>query len=208
MQRFLLCILFLVPIICFSQVNEGRLWTGVSISKELSDKFSLSIEEQFRFGNDFKAFSQAFTELEANYSLSKAFELGGSYRLAFQTEDLLNRFSANINYTYKAKPWYLSFRLTVQEDLYRTSVNESHLRYKIQMRHRFNKRWSIYAGTESWTSVFPQVEGLTRIRYSVGSRFSRKSNKIRVFYNYQQNYGSEISSTAHILAIKYGFELQ
>lgn len=62
--------------------RDAELWLDAEISKDLGDKFRISIKEAVRFDNDVQDLKVVFTQASLRFKLNKSLAFTGSYRFS------------------------------------------------------------------------------------------------------------------------------
>ena len=97
-------------------------WTSIGLKYKLNKKWSFGLEEQLRLDENISEVSKYFTELDAEYSISKSFDIGGGLRYIRNNDNKGNiqgyenhfRFHVDATYKHKINALSLKYRLRYQ----------------------------------------------------------------------------------------------
>src|SRR5436305_427399 len=111
----ILIVLFFVPLIAKSQIDDVGLWLGASAEKKVTKDLSFLLGEQIRLRNDVNEIGSMLTDAGVEYDLNKKFGVGVHYRFILANQDnyYSNRHRFYLNLSYKEKAG--SFIFTLRE---------------------------------------------------------------------------------------------
>lgn len=213
-------IIALTPILCFSQANDYGLWSGISIEKKITKKFSISLNGQNRLMNNFSTTRSWLGEGGLSYKLFKGFEISGTYRYIYFNNykpkkqiyvfEPRHRYYGDISYQFDVKSIKISNRLRYQNQ-FKDNGNElvedkSYLRHKIEIESNRKNRLKPYISSD----FFYQLGGigLDQVRIKVGvnvKTFKGQSIDIAPFLNLPIN--DPTSNKELILQLNYKIKL-
>src|SRR3989304_4387554 len=110
---------------------DAGMWTTFSIEKELSSRFSISADEEFRLKENLTMPNLFYTNLGITYKLSKRLKFTLTYRLTekwkYQDQyfSFRNRLMFDVSYKYKFNDWIVSYRSRIQSEV--RDINTSEL---------------------------------------------------------------------------------
>jgi hypothetical protein len=91
MKKLLISVIFFgFSFLAIAQTQDVQLWTGPVIKYNISKKFRLDLEQQFRFNENVSKYNFTFTELSLRYRVFKYLDVKALYRHTFipATDDL------------------------------------------------------------------------------------------------------------------------
>ena len=223
--KILFLFILLLSSLCIkAQVtNDAGLWTTLSIEKEFTKKFSVSVDEEIRLKENFTQLNLLYTNLGLNYKFTKAFKVSLTYRMIekYMPDDWLSfrhRLMLDISYKQKIKSFSLYYRSRFQSEVqqyYSTEfgkIPEWYWRHKFELKYNLNK-FSPYLGTElRYQFTNPRsVEndyGWHRIRMFAGTDYKIDSrNTVGLYYLIQQEYDVKNPSNLYIVGLEYSLTL-
>lgn len=167
-----------------AQIDDVRLWTGVSIQHKFTRRLTGSIEEQLRFRNDITQIDQVFTDAGLSYQLFKNFKLALNYRFVRKNEhnyySIAHRFYVDAAYRLKVGSVAFTLRERVMQQYkdYNSSelgkIPEWLLRSKLTAKFDMQRKYSPYIGAEMYYVIDNAKEKdnlISRIRYSAGVEY-------------------------------------
>jgi long-subunit fatty acid transport protein len=158
-----------------SQTDFG-LWSKLAFEKEITKKFEIQLEEEFRFNENATQLNSLLTEVGTKYKFNDYYALGASYRFTYNTENSFgNRFTLSNQAKYEIEDITLNYRLNFQTDFSTVDPIEYKIRNKIGIDYKFNKRWEIGFTGELFYSFYYDRNVLDRYRFAFG--VDRKINK-------------------------------
>ena len=147
MKRFfillsvILC--FLYPAISIAQKSDTWQWSTLSIDDKITNKLSLSLEEELRLYDNVSRIYLAYTNFGAVYKINKYVKVSLVYRFLQKSRDdntysLRHRFYNDIAFKYKINPVTFTYRSRLQaqfRDLYSSDEGKVLEKY---WRHKFD----------------------------------------------------------------------
>ncbi|MDN5202234.1 DUF2490 domain-containing protein [Fulvivirgaceae bacterium BMA10] len=97
--------------VSYGQNLDTRLWTGIELEWDISEKIDIGVDVQNRLENNLNAFDKMFIEPSLNYSLHRNWRIGFSYRFIYaQDKNYRKKFEQRISVL-------LGYKKEVFEDL-------------------------------------------------------------------------------------------
>ncbi|MBT8318194.1 MAG: DUF2490 domain-containing protein [Lutibacter sp.] len=222
----LLSILLIVIITNFgySQNSDLANWTTIALEYKLNKKWNFGIEEQLRLKEDISTIDKYFTQLNAEYSVSKKFTLGAGIRYIKENDTEGNiqgyenhfRFNADASYKHKINDFTLKYRFRYQnKNELGVSNSEGdyanqHIRFKTAIDYNF-KNWKL--DPEFSAEIFNHFEegeknGFDKYRLTLGTDYKfKKLGKISLFYRIEKELNKSIPKTTNIIGLKYTYTI-
>ena len=202
-----------------NDTNDLENWTTIGLEYTLNDKWDFGLEEQLRLDENISEISKYFTELTANYSVSKKLYIGGGIRYIRENDNqgkkqgYENHFRAHIDAAYKRKAndFYLKFRLRYQRqnelgvDASEGVDAKQHIRFRTSLTYRI-KNWKLDPRFSA--EIFNRLDmgtqsGFDKYRLTLGTVYKLNSGKLHLFYRIQKALNTNTPRTDNILGIKY-----
>jgi len=167
-----------------AQIDDTRLWTGVTLKHKFTRKLTGAVTQQLRLDHDISQVDQLFTEGGVEYELKKNFKIAFNYRFINKNEDTYysksHRLYADVSYKYKPKRFAFTIRERIQEEY--TSINSSEtgkvpewaLRSKFGISYDTETRYKPYVSYEFYYLIHnakSDPSGVNRMRYSSGVEY-------------------------------------
>jgi len=208
-----------------SQITkDAGMWNTLSIEKEFSEKFSISLDEEARLKENFSMLNLFYTNLGVNYKLTKNFKFSLTYRLIekwkYETQyfSYRQRLMFDLSYKYKTNKWALSYRSRIQSE-YR-DLNTSELgktpewywRNKIEVKYNIGN-YSPYIGVEFRYQLTdprsPETNyGWHRARTYAGIDYEiNKNNTFGLYYLIQQEFDVMNPEYLYIVGVQYSIQV-
>lgn len=223
----LLSILLIVIITNFgySQNSDLANWTTIGLEYKLNKKWSFGIEEQLRIKEDISTIDEYFTQLNAEYSISKKFTLGAGLRYIKENDTDGNiqgyenhfRFNVDASYKHKINDFTLKYRLRYQNKNELGVSNSDgdyanqHLRFKTAIEYNF-KNWKL--DPKFSAEIFNHFEegeknGFDKYRLTLGTDYKLKNaGTINLFYSIEKELNESIPKTTNIIGLKYTYTIK
>ena len=213
MNKFIITLLLITPIFTSAQVvSDAKLWTGVTISKKVDD-FNFSFKNQVRFNENMSHIYKLFTDIGADYKLTKGLYVGANYRFnrfnyyESKNYELYHRFSIGISYKHKVE----QFRFTVKNKLQHGSakgnkVSTTFNRTKFVIAYKANDQFTPYASYEIFYSF--NIRYIVASRLALGGKFKiNDNNSIKTYYFFGNSYNVKNLKHNHVWGITYNIKL-
>ncbi|MCO6501256.1 MAG: DUF2490 domain-containing protein [Vicingus serpentipes] len=213
-KKIIILIIILFPLFTESQVvSDAKLWTDVSIRKEVND-FEFSFEEAWRLDENFTHTDKIFTELGAEYKVIKALSLDLGYRFSKENkyEDktyLINhRIDFGATYKYKINNIKLAVKTKLQtKSAPSDDINPTYWRNKLTISTSFRENFTPYLSYEFFYQ-FNDQQVINRNRLSLGTKYDfNKKSSINLFYTFENRFNTNNLQYNHIWAIGYRYQL-
>lgn len=218
--------LFGLKIKSYSQTfyPDAGMWTTFSLEKELSSKFSISLDEEFRLKENFTMLNLFYTNLGFAYKPSKRLKLALTYRLVekWKYEDehfsFRHRLMFDVSYKYKLKGWTISYRSRIQSevrDMYTSELGkipECYWRNKVDIKYKI-RRYIPFTGTEFRCQITdprnPESNFLWhRVRLYAGAEYEiNPRNTFGVYYLHQREFNIPEPEYLYIVGLQYTLTL-
>jgi len=214
MNKRLIYILLFLPFINNAQVvSDAKLWTGISISKKVKD-FEFSFAQELRFDENAAHLGKVFSEVGAEYKLTKGFYAGLNYRFnrnnnyANETFELLHRIDFGLSYKKKINKFRVSLRTKFQTKS--ASVNENNptvLRNKLAVKYKLNKKILPFIAYEFYYQLNNE-NVINRARFVLGSTLKITSESaIKLFYMFENKFNVKNLKHNHVYGLSYSIDL-
>lgn len=184
-----------------AQIDDTRLWAGITLKHKFTRKLSASVTQQLRLDHDISEIDRLLSEAGIEYELKKNFKVSLNYRFINKNEVTYygksHRFYVDVSYKYKPKRISLTLRERIQEEytsIYsseRGKIPEWILRSKLAISYDTEKRYRPYVSVEMYyliDNAREKGEGINRMRYGAGVEY--EFNRIHaldlgiIFQNY------------------------
>lgn len=213
-SKILFIIALLVPAYFWGQElnieEDVRLWTEVSVEKELVGDLNAGIEIQYRRKNDLSEFDRVLFQPSVEYKISKRFDAEVGYRYSIYLDEKASRWFVAVNYDKGIfKRLDFKYRLKYQEDFSREELAYKRLRNKIELEYNIKGiKWTPEVGVELFSGLGDDgfYFNRTRLAMSVKRKVS-KSQDLSLSCYRQWDYYDEIPSNTTIFILSYSFEL-
>ncbi len=189
--------------ISIAQNKDTELWSELDLTYNISEKTSLTLEQQIRFNENITAYNFTYTEIGLKVSLSDKIAISGKYRYSFIKQEGTGsaideydryRYSFDLfaNTGLSDHPLEFAYRGRLQEAREKTTDNEySFIRNRFRLKYKWELPAYPYLSYESFFRL-NNVNSFDRNRYTAGFdwKIVEKLN-ILTFYRLQK----EIKST-------------
>ncbi|HPE18660.1 MAG TPA: DUF2490 domain-containing protein [Tenuifilaceae bacterium] len=219
----LLLYLFLAfAIRVISQPDYG-LWNEFSLEKDFSKKFSLELQEEFRFDQSLSHFDVFHSSIGANYKPIKPVKLSFAYRFsANQTLEnevsFRHRLALDASYRLSFNNLKFSCRSRIQSEVKNFNSSKNGKTPSWEWRNRLTveysiKRFSPYVGAEVYYQISDARETefnntWTKKRYRLGVDYKiNKRNDIGVYFLLQRGIDPDYPDEVNIVGVTYSINL-
>ena len=212
----------------FSQsedVKDLESWTSISLKYKLNKKWSFELEEQLRLDENISEIGEYFTQLNAEYSISKNFDIGGGLRYIRENDNKGNiqgyenhfRFNLDASYKHKINNFSIKYRLRYQnKNELGVSTDDGdyanqNMRFKTSVGYDI-KNWKL--DPKFSAEIFNHFEegednGFSKYRLTLGTDYKIKHfGKIGLFYRMEKELNVELPETTNIIGLKYTYTLK
>lgn len=204
--------------------SDAGMWNTFSLEKELSNKFSISADEEFRLKENFTMLNLFYTNLGLNYKPIKGVKLALTYRLIekwkyeYQYFSFRNRLMFDLSYKYKFYGWSISYRSRIQSEVrdINTSdigkIPEWYWRNKIDIKRQI-RQYIPYIGTEFRYQLSDPRSPTTnfawhRVRMYAGIDYEiNKRNTFGLYYLIQREFDVVEPEYLYIVGLQYSITL-
>jgi len=125
MKKYIILLSLILPLMAWSQERTTNLWTGISVSKNLTKRISVELDGQWRLTDNLSTTGAYIGELGVGYKFNKHWEVSAFYRYISRRKydkgdeayvfKQYHRFYANLNYDRKIAFLKLGYRLRYQD---------------------------------------------------------------------------------------------
>lgn len=217
-----ICCLTLLVSMLYSTSNYAQdleTWSTLGLEYKLNKKWSFALEEELRLKENSSEIDQYFTELSAEYDLSKHFSLGAGARFSrvndnqgkIQGYENHLRFQLDASYKHKIDKLSLKYRLRYQnKDELDVDTDEAKegIRFKTSAKYAF-KNWKF--DPEISAEVFNQFNSTSantfdKYRLSIGTTYSLNDyGKINLSYQFEKE---DLKDHVNIIGLKYTYTIK
>ena len=200
-------------------IRDLELWTSAKLKYKMNKKWSLGLEQQFRFKDNASVMDQYFTEMELKRDLGKHFSvsIGGRFIRNNDTQGKIQgyenhfRWYSNLAYQHDIKRFSLNYRLgyqaanelRVEDDTKRT------VRLKVESTYNI-KKWN-FDPTLS-VEIFNRLtasEGFYKMRFTLGTDYKIKNfGEIGIYYRMERELQGLYPKTTNIAGFTYQYTLK
>lgn len=188
---------------------DFELWADCSYELQLNKRFSVNIDEQFRFNDTISSLKKSFTQISVEFKLNKYLSFAGNYRYTVVPLDL-NRhrisLDANLKLARKNFPLSFKYRIRFQDEEY--GKRQTYLRNKVQFEYNLCKLVDPFVSYE----MFLRFNGKNEFRIS---RFSAglewrilKNLSATTFYKLQDDIFIKKPERQHIFGISAAYKMK
>ncbi len=175
-SKFIFSILIIILLyvnISIAQNKDTELWSELDLTYNISERTSLTLEQQARFDDNISAYNFTYTEIGLKIGLSDGIALSGKYRYSFIEQegtgsaiDEYDRYMYSFDLFAKTGlsryPVEFTYRGRLQESREKTTDNEYSF---IRNRFRLKYKWDL--------PVFPYITYESFFRLNKLNRFDR-----------------------------------
>lgn len=194
---FLLALALLLSFSGYSQSQKGysstkSLWIGATLKRKVSDRVSVTIEQQTRTKNRLDDLHSSFLEAGVKYKFGKRYSVKTQLRYSIRN-DARNtmRVSMDFGSKWRIKPAKLMFKYRARFQnavVTYTGENITYLRNRVSIEYKVSKKWKINTMYESFFRFNDRNEFRTN-RYGLGGTYSySKRLDVDIFYLYDQEF--------------------
>lgn len=207
-------VILLLPLFSLGQVStDAKLWTGISLEKEIHD-LEIQLNQEFRFNENVTHLEKTLTELQFEYKMDKPFYLRWGYRFDqefdYETKNVDVNHRVELGLAIKKKflyDWKFKYRTKFQMKFKSTEKEDPfYWRNKFTMEYR---RFDIepYVSYEFYFK-FNNKFDFNRNRYFVGAKYDlNKDSSLKVFYFYEDKFNRKNLKVNHVWGVMYRYEL-
>lgn len=199
------------------------LWTGVDVTKPLTNSLSISLMPEVRLMNSPFRVDDMLLEGTIAFKPIKWLQLEAAYRYSrFYESDFDDRFNGH-RYSFALRPKFElgRFTFTYRAKFQRSMIYWYDLGYSIETKDNFRNRLQVSYNVPN-TKIEPFVMGelyynltsgkdreFNRLRVRVGASYPlNKRNEIEIFGQYQTKLNDNNSETSYVLGVFYSFRFR
>ena len=207
---------------CTSIPSDAWSWNTISVSKKITKRFSVGLEEELRLFGNMSRVNLFFTNVGVSYQV-KSFKFSLYYRFINKNQDdayfsKRHRLYFDAAYKYKFTKLSINYRVRFQgqiRDYYSSEYGravESYMRHKFDFSYNL-KKYSPYLAAEfryQFTNPgFPNANGLwNRMRYYAGVDYSfNKRHQVGVYYMIQHDFNNKRLENDFTIGLEYSLSL-
>lgn len=224
MKQFCLALSVLFTVCLNAQTEDLGMWNTFSINKDIGDKFSVGIDQEFRLRDNLSTVNLLYTNFGASYKVTDFFKVSMTYRFIDKHKDDLSwgiRHRVYTDLTFKLRPakFTISYRARLQaewrgagyDDKYGT-VPEIYMRNQIKIGYRLTDKIEPYIGDEvRWQIQNPRIPyhntiDRTRVFGGVNYEFNPR-NTVGAYFLYQHEFNVNDPETLYIIGLEYTLNL-
>lgn len=198
-----------------AQVDDMRLWTGLTIKHKFTRKITAAITQQLRLDHDFSQIDQLLSDVGVEYELKKNLKVAFNYRFInknkFTYYSKSHRMYVDVSYKHKISKLSFTLRERIQEEF--TSVHSSEtgkipewmLRSKLTTALDLDKRYKPYLAAEMiylLDNAKEKGEGVNALRYIAGVEY--EFNRIHAL-DFALIYQKNMSDLSNCLITSIGY---
>jgi long-subunit fatty acid transport protein len=223
-------ILFCLMAFCLSgtaqNTQDAGLWTTVSVSRSITKKISLSVDQEMRLRENFQRINLFYTNIGFDYKINKNLKISPTYR-AIQKKLLepgfsyRHRFQLDVTAKKKFNKITVSERVRYQAEVqnYLTSakgkIPEHYLRFKTDIKYTALEKVTPYVSCEfRYQLTAPRGDdpdfnyGFHRVRNIAGIEYKlNDSNSLGLYYLVQSEFDISNKETIYIVGVAYSINL-
>jgi hypothetical protein len=188
MNRAILALLFIFPLLSIAQQREDmRFWATASYTKDLGDKWAVSLDNEARWENNASRLGRYFIEPGIRYNVSDLFRVQLQYRFIRDFSDRWwgnrQRVSLDAIFRIKQTRWKYIIRTRFQyeqngygyfDDTF--NVPELYIRQSAKINYKINRFWEPFVSAEGRVLVqddaVPSFIGVDRFRLKAGTDYN------------------------------------
>lgn len=224
MKRFCLALSVLLSVGLNAQTQDLGMWNTISVNKDITDKFSVGIDQELRLRDNLSTINLVYTNFGATYKVTDFFKVGLTYRFIDKHKSDFSwgvRNRGYIDLTFRVKPakFTISYRARFQmewrgagySDRY-GNVPEIYLRNQVKISYQLTDKIEPYIGDEvRWQIQNPRIpyhNGIDRTRAFAGVTYEiNQKNKVGTYFLYQHEFNVNDPETLYIIGLEYSLNL-
>ena len=204
-------------------IQDLETWTSTQVKYKVNKKLDFAFEEQLRLKDNARNIDQYFSEITANFNLSKKFNLGLGSRYIKENDNIGKkqgyethfRWNVDLGFKHEIKNLDLKYRLSYQSknELNITKAEgdtaQNTLRFKIGAGYNI-KNWKFDPKLSAEVfNLRNNNEGLNRVRYSVGTDYNFKNaGELGAYYRMEKELTGVFRKTTNIIGIQYVYTIK
>jgi hypothetical protein len=171
-----------------------------NLETKLTRKWSLHLDQQYRFGNNVSQLTRGSADLGLGYKVNRHIRLVADYRYMQSWKNAgyyatRHWYSGAVVLRTGIDRWKFIYRNLVQfrngdvnsDERYQTKIYD---RNRLSVRYEATKRWTFYTSHEAYVPLNnPQTKGIDRTRHSGGTLFNTfKNQQLEFYFMFQQEW--------------------
>lgn len=198
-------------------ISDLEMWNSFSISKKISKKWKVSLNEELRFTKDISRFDVFLTEVGVDYKLNKHFgaEVGYRFYQNKNSEDVFvsqHRLSVGVTYKQKIDRFTVGYKIQLQnkdEDEFlsaKLTDRAFSLRNKLSVDYNINHfKADPYMEVELFRRYESGVDAyFNKVRWTMGTSYPiTKKSDIQLFYRIENELQATYGKDTYILGLGY-----
>lgn len=182
-----------------------EVWTGITLKKEISKKFRLEFEDQFRISESLGSLRLNLYELGLNYHVAKGLNIKAMYRFSFRNNTRnTKRFSFDLSYKLKIKSLktQIKYRARFQNtQVTYTGESIDFFRNKLTLTKKITEKWSGYSSYEIAFNLSDDFEQQSN-RFVLGAKYAvNKRWQLKAFGQYDQDVHGKYKPTRTVYGL-------
>ena len=202
----------------FAQTKDAGLWMDAALSREMGDRFELTVSPEIRLDENLTRWSRLFADVSLEYKYNKHISLSGAYRGGVGNDgvhiDSRHRMQYGLGLKQKWNDWSLQYQSRVQFAL-NAAWSDSDVDFNTTWRNRLTvkygglKKTDLATAYEIFNSVSAYQElAMTNWRWT--AQVARKINKeqsVSVGYLIQRDLTESPQHLDFVFLLSYKVEL-
>lgn len=220
MKKIIFLFVFaLILNLCPAQVNDFQLWTEMEVQAYITEKLSISYENENRFYENVSLLGRNQNDIGITYDINDLFALGASYRLNYYyvfTDYTYSktRWVVDSYYTPRYKRWRFQLRLRVSND--NEHIAPKWLEHRPIHRERFRIRYNfrrspfrVHFATETYFPISTNNPfELSKLRSFAGVQYVvSDSHRFGFDFLIDKEYNTNNPLTAYVLQFSYRYDI-
>ncbi len=224
MKRVLPIIAFFFSVTVSAQRSDFGLWNTFSVNKDITDKFTVGIDQELRLRDNLTTLHMLYTNVGVSYKFSDNFKASLVYRFIDRHKEDLTwgiRHRIFTDLTFKVKPgdFNIAYRARFQAE-WRTvgysrefgNIPEIFWRNQVKIQYKATNDLEPYVGTEvRWQLQNPRIpyhQTIDRARYFAGVNYEiNKHNVIGTYFLVQKEVNVIDRQSLFIWGLEYTINL-
>ena len=191
--------------------SDNQLWTGASVRLKLNKKFTITLREEIRLGDNMSSRNSTFTEIGVKYKLNKHFSFVPRFRLVnIPLKKNKKRFSFDAYYSWKKKksPVSFKYRFRIQDTKKINSKKEAndYLRNKFTIGYNATKLVDPFFAYELYFR-FDNKNEFRKNRYTFGLdwKLNKKMN-LTTYYRIQKEINVKSPEKLNVIGLSFSYK--
>lgn len=207
-----LCLTLTGIIYVSAQRTDVQLWGGAELNLKIHRRFSLKVEQVFKFNDTISHFKSAYSELGGKFKINRFFSIGANYRyIENPPTKNAQRFSGDFFFNLEKKnfPLSLQCRLRYQHEVRISNKNkEDFIRSKFTLDYNLCKLVDPYISYEPFFRFNGKNE-FRVMRYAIGLDWRLIENlHLTSFYMFQKDVNIKKPDKTHVIGLMLSYDLR